>query len=193
MLCSLWGNDIGDKGATALAAILKETQISTLMCAATSRVFAFVSAPADTHTCPLTLPPPIPRSIGYNRIGDEGASALAAILKETMISNLKCAAARWCSPFCQRPLTLLTTSHTPLLAVCEGTASVPREQPLSRGASRATQHCKCSSKPPPTRTSLSVRLSVSAAPALSLCPHPSLAVSGTTASDSRVPSRSPTA
>ena len=69
-------------------------------------VFAFVSAPADTHTCPLTLPPPIPRSIGYNRIGDEGASALAAILKETMISNLKCAAARWCSPFCQRPLTL---------------------------------------------------------------------------------------
>ena len=33
-------------------------------------------------------------SIGYNYIGDEGASALAAILKETMISNLKCAATR---------------------------------------------------------------------------------------------------
>ena len=31
-------------------------------------------------------------SIGYNKIGDEGASALAAILKETMISNLECAA-----------------------------------------------------------------------------------------------------
>ena len=32
-------------------------------------------------------------SIGYNEIGDEGASALAAILKETMISDLECAAA----------------------------------------------------------------------------------------------------
>ena len=33
-------------------------------------------------------------SIGYNEIGDKGASALAAILKETMISNLECAATR---------------------------------------------------------------------------------------------------
>ena len=33
-------------------------------------------------------------SIGYNEFGVEGASALAAILKETMISNLKCAATR---------------------------------------------------------------------------------------------------
>ena len=32
-------------------------------------------------------------SIEDNEIGDKGASALAAILKETMISNLKCAAA----------------------------------------------------------------------------------------------------
>ena len=55
-------------------------------------VFAFLSAPADTHL-PSHSAPPIPRSIGYNRIGAEGASALAAILKETMISNLKCAAA----------------------------------------------------------------------------------------------------
>jgi len=30
MLCSLWDNVIGDKGASALAAILKETQITTL-------------------------------------------------------------------------------------------------------------------------------------------------------------------
>ena len=27
-------------------------------------------------------------SIGYNKIGDEGAAELAAVLKETMISNL---------------------------------------------------------------------------------------------------------
>ena len=59
------------------------------------------------------MPPPIPRSIGNNRIGDEGASALAAILKETMIANLKCAAAPYYSISCQRPLTLLNTSlHT---------------------------------------------------------------------------------
>ena len=48
MLCSLWRNNIGDKGAAALAAILKETQISDLKCAATRSVFAFVSAPIDT-------------------------------------------------------------------------------------------------------------------------------------------------
>ena len=34
-------------------------------------------------------------SIGYNKIGDKGASALAAILKETMISHLKCAATQY--------------------------------------------------------------------------------------------------
>ena len=33
-------------------------------------------------------------SIECNEIRDKGASALAAILKETMISNLKCAATR---------------------------------------------------------------------------------------------------
>ena len=42
MLCSLWGNNIGDKGAAALAAILKETQITTLKCAA---------APQCSHSC----------------------------------------------------------------------------------------------------------------------------------------------
>ena len=40
------------------------------------------------------MPPPTPCSLAYNKIGDEGASALAAILKETQISNLECAAAR---------------------------------------------------------------------------------------------------
>ena len=32
MLCSLWGNNIGDEGASALAAVLKETQITNLKC-----------------------------------------------------------------------------------------------------------------------------------------------------------------
>ena len=48
MLCSIGYNNIGDTGASALAAILKETMISNLECAATLKVFAFLSAPADT-------------------------------------------------------------------------------------------------------------------------------------------------
>ena len=53
--------------------------------------------------------PPLARSLRENKIGDKGASALAAILKETMISNLECAAAQWCSLLCQRPLARLGT------------------------------------------------------------------------------------
>ena len=67
-------------------------------------MFAFLSAPVDTR-----LLPPIPCSLGYNDIGVEGASALAAVLNKTMITNLKCAAALECSLLCQRPLTLLNT------------------------------------------------------------------------------------
>ena len=43
--------------------------------------------------CPLTVPPPVPRSIKHNDIGDKGTSALADVLKETQITTLKCAAA----------------------------------------------------------------------------------------------------
>jgi hypothetical protein len=57
---SLGGNNIGSEGATALAAILKETQITNLGCAA-ARVFAFVSMPthtfANTSSLPCTLLP----------------------------------------------------------------------------------------------------------------------------------------
>ena len=49
-------------------------------------------------------------SIGYNEIGAKGASALAAVLKETQIQKLECAAAPERSLFCQRPLTWAT--HT---------------------------------------------------------------------------------
>ena len=38
---SLRGNQIGDKGATALAAILNKTKITKLKCAAVPKVFAF--------------------------------------------------------------------------------------------------------------------------------------------------------
>ena len=57
MLCSLYYNNIGAEGASALAAVLKETQISNLECAAT-RVFAFASTPIDTaHHTHLQNPP----------------------------------------------------------------------------------------------------------------------------------------
>ena len=36
---------------------------------------------------------PLPRSLSANDIGDEGASALAAVVKETQIRHLECAAA----------------------------------------------------------------------------------------------------
>ena len=113
---SLYHNKIGDKGVTALAAILNETKITNLKCAAEDlrrrpRAFACVSAPIDTPT--LTVPIlPLARSLGGNGIGYEGASALAAILKETQITNLGCAAARECSRLCQRPLTHLHTHRS---------------------------------------------------------------------------------
>ena len=46
--CSLRDNHIGVEGTSALAAILKETKITELECAAASQVFAFLSAPIDT-------------------------------------------------------------------------------------------------------------------------------------------------
>ena len=52
---SLDGNRLGDKGITALAAILNETKITHLRCAAISVAFAFVSAPVDMLA--LSLPP----------------------------------------------------------------------------------------------------------------------------------------
>jgi hypothetical protein len=68
--------------------------------------------------CPLTRllshhPHPTPRShsLAENRIGDQGASALVAILKETQITNLECAAAPECLLFCQCPLTRLLSHH----------------------------------------------------------------------------------
>ena len=72
-------------------------------------VFAFVSAPIDT---PTLSPHPIlslARSLQGNSIGAEGATALAAILNKTKITELKCAAAWKCLLSCQRPLTHLRT------------------------------------------------------------------------------------
>ena len=85
---------------------------------------------------PALSPSPSRPSLGSlygNNIGDEGASALAAVLKETKITNLKCAAAPECSLLCQRPLTRLTTrlrSRPCTHAVWNTTTSAPRVEPL---------------------------------------------------------------
>ena len=85
---SLYLNGVGAEGASALAAILKETMISTLRCASASGC-SFLSQHPLTHGCSLTiLAPQLARSLCDNHIGDKGASALAAVLKETQITTL---------------------------------------------------------------------------------------------------------
>ena len=56
-------------------------------------VLTFVSAPLTRLLSHSSLLSPIPCSLESNDIGPEGASTLAAVLKETMVSSLKCAAA----------------------------------------------------------------------------------------------------
>ena len=63
--------------------------LKELKCVA-ARVFAFVSTPVDTLA--LSPSPSSLGSLGGNSIGDEGASALAAVLKETNITKIRCAA-----------------------------------------------------------------------------------------------------
>ena len=76
-------------GLLKLVEILPLTKIKSLECAAASKCFAFVSAPIDTPTLsPFPSCPFLDCSIGGKRIGDEGASALAAVLEETKISEL---------------------------------------------------------------------------------------------------------
>ena len=63
--------------------------LKELKCAA-ARVFAFVSTPIDTPSYSLTVPIlPFARSLGGNNIRAEAATALAAILNKTKITNLK--------------------------------------------------------------------------------------------------------
>ena len=87
------------EGIIALCEGLKGSSVTSLECAANPtsvREFAFVSAPVDTPTVsPFPPMPPLACcSLSCNNIGDEGASAIAANLRETMISNLECAATR---------------------------------------------------------------------------------------------------
>ena len=78
---SLSFNNIGEKGASALAAVLNDTKITSLKCAA-SPIFAFVSTPNDT---PQHLPLfTRARSLGCNDLGPEGGAALVEGLKRNL-------------------------------------------------------------------------------------------------------------
>ena len=86
---SLRYNGIGDKGATALAAILNETNITNLECAAPAKRLLYLSAPHDT---PASLSPSaqLPAySLNSNRIGGEGVTKLAEVLSQTKITILR--------------------------------------------------------------------------------------------------------
>ena len=93
-----------------------------------------MSAPIDT---PRLSPPHLPM-LAVSRstsIGAEGASALAAVLKETQISTLECAAAPpTCSLLCQRPLTRLTCLRS--LASNSSAARVIGAAPTCEGISK---------------------------------------------------------
>ena len=93
---SLGANNIGVNGASALAAVLKETQITTLKCAAASKCSFFVSAPIDTppslgslarnQLCGVAV-------YGYGTYTAEGIPNLCEALKGSAVTSLKCAAA----------------------------------------------------------------------------------------------------
>ena len=121
------------------------------------RVFNFVSAPVETPALTIPISPPSLGSLAGNNVETEGASALAAVLKGTKITSLKCAAAPECSFLRQCPLTLsapASASSAPVLAVSHLTASIPSVSiptelwPLSPRPSRVTPRCNRSCKPP---------------------------------------------
>ena len=114
------------EGITKLCEGLKGSTVTSLKCAAPPPS-AFMSAPIDTPTLSPFLTLPLARSLGGNAIGKEGITVLAAILKETEITELKCAAAPECLACllsCQRPLTHLYSPFPfcPSLAVSISTA-----------------------------------------------------------------------
>ena len=102
---SLGGNDLDAKAAEHLAAGLKENKaLTSLECVAARRTPSCpLSRAADTSdpvlysrarilACSLT---PLARSVGWNKLGVEGAQIMADLLKtNTTITSLGCATAR---------------------------------------------------------------------------------------------------
>ena len=95
LACSLGGNNIRNKGVTALAAVLNETKVTNLKCAAASEVFVFLSAPIDTTSSLFG-------SLAYNQLcgldvngrGNYTAEVITKLceaLKGSAVTSLKCA------------------------------------------------------------------------------------------------------
>ena len=120
---------MGDEGATALAATLKETKITNLECAAAPEVFAFLSAPVDTPllshrfpSCPSLVQPRMQqhRCQGRHRArchpqrdGDN----------QPQVRRRR----RSVCFFVSAPIDTLSTASAPMLAVSRLTNSVVKE------------------------------------------------------------------
>ena len=103
-LCGLDYDGNGEyttEGITKLCEGLKGSSVTSLRCAL-GRAFAFLSLPLDMLTLSPSLSHPSLGSLRGNDLDDEGVSALAAVLKETKIVSLECAAAPECSLSRQR-------------------------------------------------------------------------------------------
>ena len=85
-------------------------------------------------------------SLWRNNIGDQGAIALAAVFKETKITDLMCALTSNRLPIVFANVSAPVDTASPVLAVLLGTNSASKEEPLSLTGSRATRRCKCSSR-----------------------------------------------
>ena len=73
--------------AIIIAACIKENGVlKELRCAAS------LKPSPQSCQCPLTRLDSCARSLENNRIGVEGSKAIAAVLPQTQITNLKCAA-----------------------------------------------------------------------------------------------------
>ena len=111
MLCGLYysgGRIQGTytaKGITVLCEGLKGSAVTSLECAA-APIPRFLSAPVDTPALSPSPSHPLLGSLYGNRIGDGGASALAAVLKETKITFLKCAAIPKAFAFLSTPVDM---------------------------------------------------------------------------------------
>ena len=107
-LCGI--DEFGDstytaEGITKLCEGLKGSAVTSLECAATSCSLLCQRPLTRPYSLTVSILP-LACSLRGNGIRDKGVTALAAILKETKITDLKCAATPECSLLCQRPLTL---------------------------------------------------------------------------------------
>ena len=102
---SLYNMGVGVPGAIVLSKLLPSAAaLTSLKCACRPRGCSVsCQRPLTRLLSHHVPPPPLAHSLAENEIGDEGASALAAVLKETKITNLKCAAAPECLIFLSAP------------------------------------------------------------------------------------------